>query len=182
MRTSAKYNEISGGFFSGERFKKPKNTQINFLSWGLKVLRSGFRLLNLVLDWHFWPLEHSLWPPAPKKCEIDWIGGKFRVFWNAHHWKIRPWSQTHLGEETLSSHCCRRGPRLDLSFQRKFQQNMKILCWGFHKMHKWKWLTEGPTLLILGFLVKIWSKIKFLVVLNQILPIGIKSDKILKFW
>ena len=34
------------------------------------------------------------------------------------------------------THCCRRGPRLDLSFQRKFQQNMKILCWGFHKMHK----------------------------------------------
>ena len=39
-------------------------------------------------------------------------------------------------EHAPLTHCCRRGPMLDLSFQRKFQQNMKLGCWGFHKMHK----------------------------------------------
>ena len=41
---------------------------------------------------------------------------------------------------------------------------------------------EGSTLLILGFLVKIWSKMKFMIVLNQIQPIGVNSDINIKFW
>ena len=50
---------IGGGFFSGERLKKPKK-------W------------------------LSKWPPTQKKCENDHrISGQFRVFWNAHHLKIR---------------------------------------------------------------------------------------------
>ena len=49
------------------------------------------------------------------------------------------------------AHRSRRGPRLDLSYQQKFQQIMKIRCLGFHKMYKRKKSAEGPTLLMLGF-------------------------------
>ena len=45
------------------------------------------------------------------------------------------------------AHCSERGPRFDLSSQQKFQQNMKIWCMGFHKIHKWKKSSEGTTLL-----------------------------------
>ena len=34
------------------------------------------------------------------------------------------------------AHLSRRGPRFDLDFQQKFQQNMKIGCLGFHKIYK----------------------------------------------
>ena len=50
-----------------------------------------------------------------------------------------------------TAHLSRRGPSFDLSFQQKFQQNMKIGCLGFHKIYKWKKSTEGSTLLMLGF-------------------------------
>ena len=51
------------------------------------------------------------------------------------------------------SHCCRRGPRYYLRSQQKFQQNMKITCLGFHKIHKRKKSTEGPVVPTLGFKV-----------------------------
>ena len=44
------------------------------------------------------------------------------------------WVDSDLGSSP--AHCCRRGPRFDLSSQQKYQLNMKLGCWGFHQMHK----------------------------------------------
>ena len=57
----------------------------------------------------------------------------------------------HISQLT-QAHRSRRGPRFDLSSQRKFEEYMKIWCYSFHKMHKRKKSTEGTTLLKIGFL------------------------------
>ena len=49
------------------------------------------------------------------------------------------------------AHCTRRGHRLDLGSQRKFQQIMKIGWLGFHKINKRSKSTEGASLKIVGF-------------------------------
>ena len=58
---------------------------------------------------------------------------------------------SYFHRSILCSHCCRMGPRFDLSSQQKFQQIMKILCLSFTKINQRKKSTEGPTLLIFGF-------------------------------
>ena len=42
------------------------------------------------------------------------------------------------------AHCCRRGPRFDLSFQQKFQWSMNFWWKCSHRMQNLKRLTEGP--------------------------------------
>ena len=49
------------------------------------------------------------------------------------------------------THLSRSGRRFDLSWRWKFQQNMKIRCWGFHKIHERKKSVEGPSLNMFKF-------------------------------
>ena len=88
-------------------------------------------------------------------------------------------------EGNFMTHLSRSGPRFDLSYYHKIEQNMKIGCLGFHKMYKRKKSTEGPKLLILGFQVFFHQnmvKITLLITFTQIHLIGAETDHHLKFW
>ena len=96
-------------------------------------------------------------PTTPSCTTEAEIGTTFQGFDNSRkkisyviliYWVNR----SKLVLNVICTHRCRRGRRFVLSSQQKFQQNMKICCKGIHKIHKWKYSTEGPTLVILGFL------------------------------
>ena len=83
------------------------------------------------------------------------------------------------------SHLSRSGRRFDLSWRWKFQQNMKIRCWGFHKINERKKSAEGPDLTCSSFrffLTKIWSFFNFFCEIHNIHIIYAKTDHHTKFW
>ena len=147
------------GRSSPQKASSPTNRLQSSLLWRLSpsikppttfpVPQQHSRGLHLTREaqpaWRRWPLHRSGLPKRTVSSRLLWSGLYISVslLRRALCHYLRVAKGTPRPCLYCMPHCCRRGPRSDLSFQQKFQWPMNFWWKCSYKMQNLKRLTEG---------------------------------------